>query len=128
MAYASGKRSQAISDRSGQAFPYTEMVKEWNGSLVHISEYEPKHPQLDPPYHKPDAIALQNTRSQKFQQPTDISGVYADSGGTVVGVANLTLPGEFAFLSTGMQPDNGAEQNRRRQILMQLNSVTVVIS
>jgi len=128
MAYASGKRSQAISDRSGQAFPYTEMVKEWNGSLVHISEYEPKHPQLDPPYHKPDAIALQNTRSQKFQQPTNISGVYADSGGTVVGVANLTLPGEFAFLSNGMQPDNGAEQNRRRQILMQLNSVTVVIS
>jgi len=128
MAYASGKRSQAISDRSGQAFPYTEMVKEWNGSLVHISEFEAKHPQLDPPYHKPDAIALQNTRSQKFQQPTDISGVYADSGGTVVGVANLTLPGEFAFLSNGMQPDNGAEQNRRRQILMQLNSVTVVIS
>jgi len=128
MAYASGKRSQAISDRSGQAFPYTEMVKEWNGSLVHISEYEPKHPQLDPPYHKPDAIALQNTRSQKFQQPTNINGVYADSGGTVVGVANLTLPGEFAFLSNGMQPDNGALQNRRRQILMQLNSVTVVIS
>jgi len=60
--------------------------------------------------------------------PTNINGVYADSGGTVVGVANLTLPGEFAFLSTGMQPDNGAEQNRRRQILMQLNSVTVVIS
>jgi hypothetical protein len=128
MAYASGKRSQAISDRSGQAFPYTEMVKEWNGSLVHISEFEPKHPQLDPPYHKPDAIALQNTRSQRFQQPTDINGVYADSGGIVVGVANLTLPGEFAFLSTGMQPDNGAEQNRRRQLLMQLNSVRVVIS
>ena len=128
MAYASGKRSQAISDRSGQAFPYTEMVREWNGSLVHISEFEAKHPQLDPPYHKPDAIALQNTRSQKFQQPTNINGVYADSGGTVVGVANLTLPGEFAFLSTGMQPDNGSEQNRNRQILMQLNSVTVVIS
>jgi len=128
MAYASGKRSQAISDRSGQAFPYTEMVKEWNGSLVHISEYEPKHPQLDPPYHKPDAIALQNTRSQKFQQPTDISGVYADSGGTVVGVANLTLPGEFAFLSNGMQPDNGSEQNRRRQLLMGINNVTIVIT
>ena len=128
MAYASGKRSQAISDRSGQAFPYTEMVKEWNGSLVHISEFEAKHPQLDPPYHKPDAIALQNTRSQKFQQPTNISGVLADSGGITVGVANLTLPGEFAFLSSGMQPDNGALQNRRRQILMQLNSVTVVIS
>ena len=128
MAYASGKRSQAISDRSGQAFPYTEMVKEWNGSLVHISEFEAKHPQLDPPYHKPDAIALQNTRSQKFQQPTNINGVLADSGGITVGVANLTLPGEFAFLSNGMQPDNGAEQNRRRQLLMGINNVTIVIT
>jgi hypothetical protein len=128
MAYASGKRSQAISDRSGQAFPYTEMVKEWNGSLVHISEFEAKHPQLDPPYHKPDAIALQNTRSQKFQQPTNINGVLADSGGITVGVANLTLPGEFAFLSNGMQPDNGSEQNRRRQLLMGINNVTIVIT
>ena len=33
MAYAKGKYSQSISDRSGQAFPYREMVKEWNGSL-----------------------------------------------------------------------------------------------
>jgi hypothetical protein len=128
MAYASGKRSQAISDRSGQAFPYTEMVKEWNGSLVHISEFEPKHPQLDPPYHKPDAIALQNTRSQRFQQPTNISGVLANSGGITVGVADLTLPGEFAFSSRGMEPDSGSVQNRRRQLLMGLNKVTVVIS
>ena len=35
--YARGKRSLAISDRSGQAFPYLEMVKEWNGALVHVS-------------------------------------------------------------------------------------------
>ena len=33
--YARGKYAQAISDRSGQAFPYREMVKEWNGSFVH---------------------------------------------------------------------------------------------
>ena len=128
MAYASGKKSQAVSDRSGQAFPYTEMVKEWNGSLVHISEFEAKHPQLNPPYNKPDAIALQNTRSQKFQQPTNISGVLADSGGIVVGVANLTLPGDFAFLSKGMQPYSGAEQNRQRQLLVGLNNITVVIT
>ena len=44
--YASGKRSLAISDRSGMAFPYDEMVKEWNGSLVHNSEYESKQPQI----------------------------------------------------------------------------------
>ena len=48
--YATGNKSQAISDRSGQAFPYNEMVKEWNGSLVHISEFEPKHPQIQRRY------------------------------------------------------------------------------
>ena len=40
MAKASGKYAQAISDRSGFAFPYREMLKEWNGSLVHKSEFE----------------------------------------------------------------------------------------
>ena len=48
MAFAKGKYSKAISDRSGLEFPYTEMVKEWNGMLVHSSEFEPKQPQLDP--------------------------------------------------------------------------------
>ena len=46
--YASGKFAKRISDRSGMAFPYNEMVQEWTGSWVHISEYEPKHPQLEP--------------------------------------------------------------------------------
>ena len=40
--YATGKFAKRISDRSGMAFPYNEMVKEWNGSTVHISEYEEK--------------------------------------------------------------------------------------
>ena len=61
MSFATGKRSKAISDRSGQAFPYKDMVKEWNGSLVHISEFEPKHPQIDPPYHKADAVTLKKS-------------------------------------------------------------------
>jgi hypothetical protein len=34
--FAKGKRALAISDRSGQQFPYREMVKEWNNSFVHI--------------------------------------------------------------------------------------------
>ena len=62
--YASGKRSLAISDRSGMAFPYTEMVREWNGSLVHTSEYEPKQPQLEPKPVGSDAQALFNPRPQ----------------------------------------------------------------
>ena len=37
MAQARGKYAKAISDRSGMEFPYNEMVKEWNGHLVHKS-------------------------------------------------------------------------------------------
>lgn len=134
MSYASGKRSLAISDRSGQAFPYKEMVKEWTGALVHISEYEPKHPQLDPPYHKADAIALRNPRTQKYQQPTTVAAndqTVSDSGGTVVGVANLTLPGDFAFSTQGtsaMIPADPSLQNRRREITGILGNVTVSIT
>ena len=62
--YALGKRSLAISDRSGMAFPYTEMVREWNGSLVHTSEYEPKQPQLEPKPVGSDPQALYNPRPQ----------------------------------------------------------------
>ena len=62
--YALGKRSLAISDRSGMAFPYTEMVREWNGSLVHTSEYEPKQPQLEPKPVGSDPQALFNPRPQ----------------------------------------------------------------
>ena len=62
--YASGKHALAISDRSGMAFPYDEMVREWNGFLVHTSEYEPKQPQLQPKPVGSDPIALFNPRPQ----------------------------------------------------------------
>ena len=63
--FASGKKAKAISDRSGLAFPYTEMLKEWNGSFVHQSEFESKHPQIEPTAHKADAQALQNARTDR---------------------------------------------------------------
>ena len=62
--YASGKYALAISDRSGMAFPYDEMVREWNGSLVHFSEFEAKQPQLEPKPVGSDAQALYNPRPQ----------------------------------------------------------------
>ena len=46
--FAKGSRALAISDRSGAAFPYREMVQEWTGAWVHTSEFEPKQPQLKP--------------------------------------------------------------------------------
>jgi hypothetical protein len=128
--FAIGKSSKAISDRSGMEFPYTEMVKEWNGSLVHYSEFEPKHPQIRRRRTVADAIALQNPRVMKFQQPTNRSGVQADSGGTSVGVANLTLPGNFAFNTQGtsaMKPADPSLQNRRRELSVQVGKVTVSV-
>ena len=65
--FASGKKSKAISDRSGMAFPYNEMVKEWNGSFVHRSEFEFKHPQIEPNSHAADAQALKNARSDRTE-------------------------------------------------------------
>jgi len=62
--FARGKYALAISDRSGMAFPYSEMVREWNGSLVHYSEFEPKQPQLEPKPVGSDPQALQNPRPQ----------------------------------------------------------------
>jgi hypothetical protein len=68
MAYARGKYAQAISDRSGMAFPYNEMVREWNGMFVHKSEYESKQPQLEPRPHGGDAQGLQNVRSDRTEK------------------------------------------------------------
>ena len=62
--YASGKFAKRISDRSGMAFPYNEMVQEWTGVWVHTSEYEPKHPQLEPLPIVTDPQSLQYARSQ----------------------------------------------------------------
>lgn len=117
--FARGKYSQSISDRSGQAFPYQQMVKEWNGSLVHTSEFEPKSPQLDPRHHKADAQALKDTRAQDFT---------LTSGGNGEANANLNLPGEFAFGSRGMQPLDPSIQNSRREVQVFNGQVTIVIS
>ena len=67
--FARGKHALSISDRSGLRFPYTEMVREWNGSLVHYSEYEAKQPQLEPKPVGSDPQALQNPRVQGDDTP-----------------------------------------------------------
>ena len=71
MAYATGKNAKAISDRSGMEYPYSEMKKVWNGSFVHKSEYESKHPQLTPRKHRPDPQALKDASPPKKLDPSD---------------------------------------------------------
>ena len=65
--FSQGKYALAISDRSGMAFPYNEMVREWNGSFVHVSEFEPKQPQLEPKPLAADCVALRNVRTDRTE-------------------------------------------------------------
>mgnify|MGYP003677974524 CR=1 FL=1 len=88
MGYATGKYAKAISDRSGVSFPYKEMVKEWTGALVHKTEYESKHPQLEKKSIKADAVGLRDARPQEQH----------------VVFASIGRGADAVFLSNTMQP------------------------
>ena len=64
---ASGKYAKFISDRSGLEFPYSEMAIERNGAKVHISEYEKKHPQLEPKRFMAEPQGLRNARPDRVE-------------------------------------------------------------
>ena len=66
-----GKYAQAISDRSGMAFPYNEMVTEWDGSFVHTSEFEAKQPQIQPTRFTGDPQGLSNARPDRTEPVTE---------------------------------------------------------
>ena len=68
--FSKGKYAKFISDRSGMAFPYKEMVVEWNGARVHTSEYEPKQPQLQPKPVGADPQGLPQARPARTEFPT----------------------------------------------------------
>ena len=69
--FSKGKHAQFISDRSGMAFPYKEMVKEWTGSRVHTSEFEPKQPQLQPKPHGADPQGLPMAKPDRTEPATE---------------------------------------------------------
>ena len=74
MPKATGKYSQAISDRSGMQYPYKEMRKEWSGALVHKSEFEEKHPQLERQRHSSDAQSIEDARPARLEPMTVFVG------------------------------------------------------
>ena len=114
MGYAKGKYAQAISDRSGMAFPYNEMVKEWSGSFVHKSEFEAKHPQIRRKHIKADAIALANARP-RTPDNTGLFLLYITNG-------LLTNP--------GMRPTDGqgilGTELQSYSVTMSLGNVSIV--
>ena len=100
--YATGKHSKAISDRSGMEFPYREMVREWNGSFVHYTEFEPKQPQLQPKGIGGDGIALLQVRPDRTEPATTVrivdNGFETYAAGS--GIINVFSPGHGLTDST----------------------------
>ena len=130
--YATGKFALRISDRSGAAFPYNEMVKEWNGSTVHISEFEPKHPQLDPRYHPNDPQSLQNAKPQIISATVDLGinmvarNIFGAKKQTITQFNPIPAPGAFeTVIVNTMQPN---ESNKEVKLNSFLGTVTVNIS
>ena len=70
---ARGKKSVAISDRSGFKVPYTSLKTTWDGLRVEPEEYEPKHPQLTPPRNVVDATALFDPRPDNDPENVEIN-------------------------------------------------------
>jgi len=127
--YATGKYAKAISDRSGMEFPYREMVREWNGSFVHVSEFEPKQPQLEPKPLSADGISLRHVRPgrsepavllnlrndpfETFKVGSSIINVFAPGHGLTNGTTHRfrgsvkTSPGT----GTPYNPNTGASGN-----------------
>ena len=130
--YATGRFAKRISDRSGLAFPYNEMVKEWNGSTVHYTEFEPKHPQLDPRYHTTDPQSLQNAKPQTIDAKVAIGGNL--SARNIFGVKTQTIsqfnpipaPGAFeTVIVNTMQPEDNNQEIKMNSFV---GVVTVSIS
>ena len=93
--YALGKNAQAISDRSGMEFPYNEMVREWNGAFVHVSEFEPKQPHVEPKPLGADGVSLRHVRTDRTEPVTTVliaeNGFETYAAGS--GIINVYSPG-----------------------------------
>jgi hypothetical protein len=87
--FSRGQYALSISDRSGLAFPYLEMVREWNGAWVHSSEYEPKSPLIQPKPVGADPQSLQRARPARteFYTPKILpNNPFSTAGSTTVTV------------------------------------------
>ncbi len=116
--WATGQYALRISDRSGMAFPYREMVQEWNGFWVHTSEFEPKQPQLLTYYHQADAVSLRYPKPQK-------------KSGIIVELDPQYWPGQYlsqlnADGTFGMEPGQTPHaMNLERELKAKIGKVTV---
>jgi len=98
--YARGKKSQAISDRSGLRIPYTQLKTTWDGLRVAPEDWEPKNPQLTPAKNVVDATALFNPRPDNDPENVEVFigynyDIFADRRLTTnVGIAGTAFTGQ----------------------------------
>lgn len=100
MAYASGKKSWGISDRSGFRYRLRDMKKEWTGALVGPDEYEPKHPQLYPPKVGPDPQALRNPRPDQAEALQVYVGIVTVETPNVMPLRGIGKVGQVTVTTT----------------------------
>jgi len=100
--YARGKKSQAISDRSGLRVPYTQLKTTWDGLRVSPEDWEPKNPQLTPAKNVVDATALFNPRPDNDPENVEVFigynyDIFADRRLTTnVGIAGTAFTGQIS--------------------------------
>ena len=116
--FSRGQYALSISDRSGQAFPYLEMVREWNGAWVHTSEYEPKSPQIQPKPVGADPQAVQRARPARteFYTPKILPNNPLSTAGTTTVTVN--------------EPDHGRSTGdavRFRNVVFAVGGVTPLV-
>ena len=117
--FSQGRYALSISDRSGQAFPYLEMVKEWTGAWVHISEYEKKSPLISPMPFGADPQALQRARPARTEFYTP----------TILPNNPFTTTGSSTTVTVD-QPDHGRSTGdavRFRSVVSAVGGVTPII-
>ena len=121
--YAQALKSEVLSIAAPSAFGFLDndispitlegrekiTEQEWNGLFTCPECFEPKHPQLDPPYHPADPIALQDPRPAR-QEPVTVY---------------VGAPGDSLFESDGMQP---VTPTKKLIITTKVGNVTVSIS
>jgi hypothetical protein len=119
---AKGKKSYAISDRSGFKVRYTQLKTTWDNLRVEPEEFEPKHPQLTPAKNVIDATSLFNPRPDNDPEnatvfvgfnydwsvdPRTISK-NAPGGKSEVGFRNTDLETSFTLTGVGGLGEAGA--------------------
>ena len=100
--YAKGKKSLAISDRSGLRVPYTQLKTTWDGLRVSPEDWEPKQPQLTPAKNVVDATALFSPRPDNDPENAEVFigfnfDIFADRRLTTnVGIAGTAFSGQIS--------------------------------